>query len=119
VALIQSLPAGKARSGFEKLQEDFKIQLEIGERADVDDISIALAAAEEIEQIRDTLSALAGTLEKTASVDGEHNVAHILRPITHWFDSIVSNDFPDLSLIRQYLENNGYGRQIRGGGAGQ
>jgi hypothetical protein len=115
-ALIQSLPANH-RAGFEQFQKDFALKLEIANWAHVDDVTIALAAAEEIKQISGNLTALVDTLAEMGELADywqEEKFADMLRPAEQWLKTIISSEWPDTKMIREHIEEMGFEDDIRG-----
>jgi hypothetical protein len=115
-ALIDSLPANH-RAGFEQFQKDFALKLEIANHAHMDDVTIALAAAEEIKQISSNLTALVDMLSEQGEMAEnwrEEKFANLLRPAEQWLRTIISSEWPDTKMIREHIEGMGLEDLIRG-----
>jgi hypothetical protein len=84
------------------------------ERANVDDLPLCLSVVEEIEQISASLDGLVEILGQDPEHRELEKFAELLRPTQRWLANIISSDFPDTVWCRKWLEDNGFGSQIRG-----
>jgi hypothetical protein len=99
VQLLDSLPAGKGKTGLESLYAEFKERMEASgvnkyERIIPNEMPIKMEALQEIYKISNSLSYILMALE-AAHQDEYMAALHIFLPSVKRLESIVMEQFPD------------------------